>query len=52
MELKYRHTHASAGEIETTRRQATEQLLRYEQNSEVITRTVGHTHLHRLVLVW
>ena len=52
LELKYRRSTATDAQIESARREATDQLLRYEQRSEVITRTIGHTHLHRLILVW
>ena len=52
LELKYLRSTATDARIEAARREAADQLLRYEQRSEVIARTIGHTRLHRLILVW
>ncbi|MBR1474112.1 MAG: AAA family ATPase [Muribaculaceae bacterium] len=51
LELKYVPGNATDAEVEQASRQAHDQLLRYER-SVVIERTLGHTRLHRLVLVW
>ena len=51
LELKYIAPGATDHELAQAREQATAQLLRYAQG-EVIHRTVGHTTLHRLILVW
>ena len=51
LELKYVPGNATDAEVEQASRQAQDQLLRYER-SVVIERTLGHTRLHRLVLVW
>ena len=52
LELKYRRGNATDAQIEAARSEAADQLKRYEQRSEVIARTIGHTRLHRLILVW
>ncbi len=52
LELKYVRSSATDADVEQARRVAIDQLTRYQQRSEVIGRTVGHTRLHRLVLVW
>ena len=51
LELKYVPGTATDAEVEQAHATAREQLLRYER-SVVIERTLGHTRLHRLVLVW
>lgn len=51
LELKYVSGTATDAEVEQARQQARGQLLRYEQ-AVAVQRTLGHTALHRLVLVW
>jgi len=51
LELKYMPGTATDAEVEQAHATARDQLLRYER-SVVIERTLGHTRLHRLVLVW
>ena len=51
LELKYVPGTATDAEVEQAHATAREQLLRYER-SVVIEHTLGHTRLHRLVLVW
>ena len=51
LELKYLPGDASDAQLAQAHEQAREQLLRYER-SVVVERTLGHTRLHRLVLVW
>ena len=51
LELKYVPGSATDAEVAQAHATAREQLLRYER-SVVIERTLGHTRLHRLVLVW
>ena len=51
LELKYLHASATDTELAQAREQATAQLLRYAE-SVAVERTIGHTRLHRLILVW
>ena len=51
LELKYLPSSATDGEVEAARQTAIDQLTRYAKGIN-IERTLGHTQLHRLVLVW
>ena len=51
LELKYLPSSATDGEVESARQTAIDQLTRYAKGIN-IERTLGHTQLHRLVLVW
>ena len=51
LELKYLPSSASDAEVETARQAAIAQLTRYAQGLDIAD-TIGHTQLHRLILVW
>ena len=51
LELKYLSSSSTDAEVEAARQTAIAQLTRYAQGIN-IAGTVGHTQLHRLVLVW
>ena len=51
IELKYRRSTATDAQVEQARQEGIQQALRYSE-SELVKRTVGHTTLHRLVIVW
>lgn len=51
LELKYLSSSSTDSEVETARQTAIAQLTRYAQGIN-ISDTKGHTHLHRLILVW
>ena len=51
LELKYLPSSASDADVQQAREKAIAQLTRYAQGLD-IAGTIGHTHLHRLILVW
>ena len=51
LELKYLSSKATDAEVSAARETAIEQLTRYAR-SVAVERTIGHTQLHRLILVW
>ena len=51
LELKYLPSSASDAEVQVARQTAIAQLTRYAQGLD-IARTIGHTQLHRLILLW
>ncbi len=51
LELKYLSSSSTDSEVETARQTAIAQLTRYAQGINIAD-TIGHTHLHRLILVW
>ena len=51
LELKYLPSSSTDSEVETARQTAIAQLTRYAQGINIAD-TKGHTHLHRLILVW
>ncbi len=51
LELKYLPSSASDSEVQVARQTAIAQLTRYAQGLD-IARTIGHTQLHRLILLW
>ena len=51
LELKYLPSSATDAEVETARQTAIAQLTRYAQGLN-IAGTIGHTQLHRLILLW
>ena len=51
LELKYLPSKATDAEVSAARETAIEQLTRYAR-SIAVERTIGHTRLHRLILVW
>jgi len=51
LELKYLPSSVSDAEVGTARQAAIAQLTRYAQGLD-ISGTIGHTRLHRLILVW
>ena len=51
LELKYLPSSATDAEVASARETAIAQLTRYAQGLD-IAGTIGHTHLHRLILVW
>ena len=51
LELKYLSSKAADAEVSAARETAIEQLTRYAR-SVAVERTIGHTQLHRLILVW
>ena len=51
IELKYLTSKATDAEVTAARNKAVKQLTRYSL-SVGVTRTVGHTKLHRLILLW
>ena len=51
LELKYLPSSSTNAEVETARQTAIAQLTRYAQGINIAD-TIGHTHLHRLILVW
>ena len=51
LELKYLPGSATDDEVTLAREKAIDQLTRYAKAVD-IERTVGHTHLHRLILLW
>ena len=51
LELKYLSSKATDAEVSAARETAIDQLTRYAR-SVAVERTIGHTQLHRLVLVW
>ena len=51
LELKYLPSNATDAEVAAARFTAIEQLTRYGESLD-IARTVGHTTLHRLILLW
>ena len=51
LELKYLPSKATDAEVSSARKTAIDQLTRYAR-SVAVERTIGHTRLHRLILVW
>ena len=51
IELKYLTSKATETEVTAARNKAVERLIRYSKSVDV-ARTVGHTKLHRLILLW
>ena len=51
LELKYLSSKATDAEVSAARETAIDQLTRYA-HSVAVERTIGHTQLHRLILVW
>ena len=51
LRLKYLPSSATDSEVETARQTAIAQLTRYAQGLN-IAGTIGHTQLHRLILLW
>ena len=51
LELKYLSSKATDADMGAARENAIEQLTRYTE-SVGVERTIGHTQLHRLILVW
>lgn len=51
LELKYLSSKATDTEVSAARETAIDQLTRYAR-SIAVERTIGHTQLHRLILVW
>ena len=51
LELKYLPSKSTDAEVSAARETAIEQLTRYA-HSIAVERTIGHTRLHRLILVW
>ena len=51
LELKYLSSKTTDAEVATARETAIDQLTRYAR-SVAVERTIGHTQLHRLILVW
>ena len=51
LELKYLSSKATDAEVSAARETAIEHLTRYAR-SVAVERTIGHTQLHRLILVW
>ncbi|MBR6981811.1 MAG: PD-(D/E)XK nuclease domain-containing protein, partial [Prevotella sp.] len=51
LELKYLPSKASDAEVAAAREKAIDQITRYAE-SVGVERTIGHTRLHRLVILW
>lgn len=51
LELKYLPSSTTDAEVQSARQTAIEQLMRYARGIN-IAGTIGHTQLHRLILLW